>query len=117
MKLTTHLERDDFSSNRHHALTFCWSKIFFRKPASTFRDHALAAAALALIATAATSPALAKARHHHPQQLYLNSAPASARDAALRECNAAVDPYNNRDFQGTQIIRYNGCMFEHGQMP
>src|SRR5262249_43511601 len=45
-----HLERDDFSSNRHPALTSSWSMIFFRKPVSTphqvrgrlFRDHALA---------------------------------------------------------------------------
>src|SRR5260370_42586194 len=35
------LERDDFSSNRHLALTYSWSMIFFRKPVSTFRDHAL----------------------------------------------------------------------------
>src|SRR5262249_45505180 len=37
------LERDDFSSNRHHALTSSWSMIFFRKPVPTFRDHALKA--------------------------------------------------------------------------
>src|SRR3974390_3111434 len=35
------LKRDDFSSNRHPALAYCWSLIFFRKPVSTFRDHAL----------------------------------------------------------------------------
>src|SRR6516165_6174290 len=35
------LERDDFSSNHHPALTFCLSMIFFRKPVPTFRDHAL----------------------------------------------------------------------------
>src|SRR6516165_8132528 len=35
------LERDDFSSNHHPALTFCLSMIFFRKPVATFRDHAL----------------------------------------------------------------------------
>jgi len=35
------LERDDFSSNRHPALTSSWSMIFFRKPVPTFRDHAL----------------------------------------------------------------------------
>src|SRR5262244_815700 len=34
-------ERDDFSSNRHPALTCSWSMIFSRKPVSTFRDHAL----------------------------------------------------------------------------
>src|SRR6516164_65839 len=35
------LERDDFSSNHHPALSFCLSMIFFRKPVPTFRDHAL----------------------------------------------------------------------------
>ena len=35
------LERDGFSSSRHHALGYRWSMIFFREPASTFRDHAL----------------------------------------------------------------------------
>jgi hypothetical protein len=42
------LERDDFSSNRHHALTYSWSMIFSEKPVPTphrvrgrlFRDHA-----------------------------------------------------------------------------
>ena len=38
------LERDDFSSNRHPALCFCLSMIFFEKPVSTFPDHALAGA-------------------------------------------------------------------------
>src|SRR5215471_15791279 len=46
---TAPLEQDDFSSNRHLALSFWWSMIFFRKPVSTpvqgrgrlFRDHAL----------------------------------------------------------------------------
>src|SRR5262249_38296276 len=45
------LERDAFSSNRHLALLHCWSMIprvepegmLFRKPVSTFRDHALTA--------------------------------------------------------------------------
>src|SRR5262249_51024748 len=35
------LERDDF---HHPSLAFCLSMIFFGKPASTFPDHALAAA-------------------------------------------------------------------------
>src|SRR5882672_10235999 len=35
------LERDDFSSIRHPALSFCLSMIFFGKPVSTFPDHAL----------------------------------------------------------------------------
>src|ERR1700739_2679745 len=42
------LERDDSSSNRHPALRYWWSMIpasagtgLFRKPVSTFRDHAL----------------------------------------------------------------------------
>src|SRR5207248_8344596 len=35
------LEQDDFSSNRHPALYFCLSMIFFGKPVPTFPDHAL----------------------------------------------------------------------------
>src|SRR5262249_10473440 len=35
------LERDDFSSNHQPALPLCLSMISFRKPVSTFRDHAL----------------------------------------------------------------------------
>jgi hypothetical protein len=34
------LERDDFSSIRHLALSFCLSVIFFEKPVPTFPDHA-----------------------------------------------------------------------------
>src|SRR5262245_31846096 len=35
------LERDDFSSNRHPVPASCFEHDLFRKPASTFRDHAL----------------------------------------------------------------------------
>src|SRR5437588_4154772 len=35
------LERDDFSSNRHPALAYLVEHDLFRKPVSTFRDHAL----------------------------------------------------------------------------
>ena len=35
------IDRDDFSSNRHPALSFCLSMIFSRKPVPTFPDHAL----------------------------------------------------------------------------
>jgi hypothetical protein len=35
------LERDDFSSNRHRALTLLLEHDLFRKPVPTFRDHAL----------------------------------------------------------------------------
>ena len=34
------LEQDDFSANRHPALSFCLSMIFFGKPVPTFLDHA-----------------------------------------------------------------------------
>jgi hypothetical protein len=34
------LKLDDFSSNRHRVLTYCWRVIFSRKPVPTFRDHA-----------------------------------------------------------------------------
>jgi len=42
------LERDDFSANRHHALTSPSRMIFFRKPVSTF--HALVVVCLAMAA-------------------------------------------------------------------
>src|SRR5262249_37928301 len=42
LKAGSRLERDGFSSNRHHAPAYCWSMMFFRKPVSTFRHHALA---------------------------------------------------------------------------
>jgi uncharacterized protein (TIRG00374 family) len=35
------LERDDFSSSYHRALTFCLARDLLRKPVPTFRDHAL----------------------------------------------------------------------------
>src|SRR5215475_6100521 len=38
------LKRDDFSSNRHLALAYCWSMIF-PKTGAHFSDHALAATA------------------------------------------------------------------------
>src|SRR5438045_3962254 len=37
------LEQDDFSSNRHPALAYLVEHDLFRKPVSTFRDHALGA--------------------------------------------------------------------------
>jgi hypothetical protein len=77
----------------------------------------LAAATLGLAVVASASPGLAKERHHAKQGLYLSTETNGARETALRECNKAVEPWNNRDWQGTQIIRYNGCMHEHGQMP
>src|SRR5205814_5422236 len=40
------LKRDDFSSNRHPALCFCLSVIFFGKPVPTFPHHALAGASI-----------------------------------------------------------------------
>jgi len=40
-RLSGELERDDFSSNRHPALSFCLSMIFSEKPVPTFPDHAL----------------------------------------------------------------------------
>ena len=66
---------------------------------------------LAIAATAAS--ALAK----EDRLFYLSAEMNFDRERALRECNAEVAPWNNRDWQGTQIIRYNGCMFQRGQMP
>jgi hypothetical protein len=76
----------------------------------------LTAITLGLAVIASASPGLAKERHH-AQHLYLSTEMNGDREKALRECNAEVAPYNNRDYQSTQIIRYNGCMERHGQMP
>jgi hypothetical protein len=38
-----YLEQDDFSSNRHPALSLCLSMSFFAKPLPTFAGHALEA--------------------------------------------------------------------------
>ena len=73
--------------------------------------------ALGLAVVGSASPGLAKQRPAAKGPLYLSTEMNSSRDAALRECNAAVAPWNNRDWQSMQIIRYNGCMYEHGQMP
>jgi tripartite-type tricarboxylate transporter receptor subunit TctC len=42
------LEQDDFSSNRHPALSLCLSMSFFAKPVPAFAGHALAAALLSI---------------------------------------------------------------------
>jgi hypothetical protein len=76
----------------------------------------LAAVTLGLALATSASPGFAKARHQ-TQHLYLSTEMNGAREQALRECNAEVAPWNNRDWQTMQIIRYNGCMERHGQMP
>jgi len=63
------LERDDFSSNHHPALTFCLSMIFFRKPVSTFRDHALIVLWATLVVAAAFRPGLAADADNPPKDL------------------------------------------------
>jgi hypothetical protein len=81
------LERDDFSSNCHHALTYSWSMIFFRKPVSTFRDHALAAyvaRAPGQAAAAAAAPA------GHDANTNAASAPATAGTAACRAATGSA---------------------------
>src|SRR5262245_14101530 len=95
----------------------------------------LAGIAVGIAIVASASPGLAKerahSRHataHRPlynqaapqggyQGGYLSSDMNGSRAAALRECNKEVEPWNNRDWQSMQIIRYNGCMQQHGQMP
>ena len=57
-------ERDDFSSNRHPALSFLLSMIFFGKPVSTLPDHALTACDC-LQPIEIERPALAMNRHRH----------------------------------------------------
>src|SRR5216683_6492999 len=53
------LERDDFSSNRHPALS-CLSMSFFAKPAPTFAGHALGIALGVIVATVMTGIAAAQ---------------------------------------------------------
>jgi hypothetical protein len=97
---------------------------------------------LGLAVVVSASPGLAKERVHSKQKqaapharlynqaapqerLYNQAAPQGglsttmdgAREQALRECNTEVAPWNNRDFQAAQIVRYNGCMQQRGQMP
>jgi len=77
------------------------------------RTTCLAALVSGLAIVAAAAPSLAKEERH----FYLSSEMNLDRERALRDCNAEVAPWNNRDWQGMQIIRYNGCMFQRGQMP
>src|SRR5262249_30760005 len=72
------LERDDFSSNRHPALPYWWSMIFFRKPVSTFRDHALVAGALIFIALPGAAQAPSPAEP--PVAIEIESRPIAAFD-------------------------------------
>jgi hypothetical protein len=46
-KAKANLKAKWFRLNRHFALAHCLSMIFFRKPVSTFRDHALKTAGVA----------------------------------------------------------------------
>ena len=81
----------------------------------------LVAVTVALAVAAGATPGFAKERHtashSAKKRLYLSTETTDPREKALRECNAEVEPWNNRDYQGTQIIRYNGCMQQRGQMP
>jgi hypothetical protein len=77
----------------------------------------LTALTLGLAVVASASPGLAKERYHAKQRLYLSTEMDGEREKALRDCNKEVEPWNNRDWQTMQIIRYNGCMERHGQMP
>ena len=81
----------------------------------------LAACTVSLVVVATASSAVAKdgdrARQSAQGWLYLSSEMNGERERALRTCNDEVAPWNNRDWQSMQIIRYNGCMVQRAQMP
>ena len=87
----------------------------------THEKICLAACVSALTLVASAAPGFAKEQSYlasrFPGGIYLSAEMNAERERALRDCNAEVAPWNNRDWQGTQIIRYNGCMFQRSQMP
>src|SRR5271170_6106142 len=89
---------------------------------STAKKHLLVGLSLATLATAGASPVFATSHHQASQslrQLYMY-APGGAdadRDAALRDCDAAVAKYSNKDWQTTQAAVYGNCMAKYHQVP
>jgi hypothetical protein len=90
----------------------------------------LSAIALAALAFAALSaaPALAKHRHHpvvHSTAPLYNQAPddfgdvqpTPQRDAALRECNLAMQKFSDSAWETAKSAAYATCMTNHGQTP
>src|SRR5712672_3283681 len=60
------LERDDFSSNHHSALSFCLSMILSEKPGPTFPDHALVRLVLSRPQHFADAQHVFRGSHIHP---------------------------------------------------
>jgi S-disulfanyl-L-cysteine oxidoreductase SoxD len=122
------LERDDFSSNRHHALTYYWRMMFFRpgfarrsvkrndsarqrlraggKPVSTFRHHALVVLTLGLICDAAAeSPNLGRVAT--PEEL-------AAWDISIGPDGAGLPPGSGTPRQGEAVFMAK-CVACHGE--
>jgi hypothetical protein len=90
---------------------------------------ALAVAAFAVFGAA---PAFAKHHHHRVVHRVVRADPAlyqkgldsygdiqvtPERDAALRECNVAMQKYSDSSWETTKSAVYATCMTNHGQMP
>ena len=94
------------------------------KKFATITKYLPVALALAAFATGSTTPASAKTVHqpaaHSTRQLY-NFAPEgalkgsdSAREEALKECNAEAQHWSNMSEQTAQFSAYGACMSRHG---
>ena len=104
--LSRFLERDDFSSNRHHALTYYWRMMFFRKPLSAFRHHALVVLTLGLICDAAAeSPKLGRVAT--PDEL-------AAWDISIGPDGAGLPPGSGTPRQGEAVFIAK-CVACHGE--
>ena len=66
----------------------------------------VSALALGLALAALASPSFAQ-RSEQPMS--------TAREQAVRECNAAAGKYYNSTWQTTQIHSYRSCMAQHGE--
>ena len=87
----------------------------------TIAKYLPVALALAAFATAGTTPAFAETVHqpaaHSTRQLY-NFAPNgsdSAREEAMKECNAEAQHWSDMAEQTAQFSAYGTCMARHGQ--
>lgn len=77
-----------------------------------------AAMLAALLVTAASAPALAAPPETvHRATRAAGEAVSQARDAAIHDCSVAASKWSFSSWQSTQIITYEDCMAEHGQMP
>jgi hypothetical protein len=106
------------SATSGRCLTYSWSMIFFRKPASTlgsmpegrlFRDHALSTMlGLATIVAVLWMIPCADAAAAGYQI-------SAARAAAIHACSVLASRYPQHDWGNTEIYLYRSCMAVHGQ--